>query len=225
MKFICLIPARANSQRLKNKNFLKIKQKRLIEWTLLFSEKINFFKKILISTDDQKIINLKKKYPKITFLKRPEKISRNNTPMSSVIKHAIKYLKEDIKLYDAIVVLQPTSPLRKISTINKAILKFKKYSPDYLASVTLAKHNTLPHMIIEKKNKIFLHKKDINLNKDRRKKYYYLDGGVVFIFNISNKEFKLTGKGLFVEVNFPENIDIDTSVDFNMAKKYFNGIY
>jgi CMP-N-acetylneuraminic acid synthetase len=225
MRFICLIPARANSKRLKNKNFLNFKGKRLIEWTLLFSKKIKLFKKIILSTDNQKIFELKKKYPKITFIRRPKKISKSNTPMSSVVKHTIDYLKTDVRFYDAIVVLQPTSPLRKLITINKAILKFKKYSPDYLASVTLAKHNQSPNMAIIKKNKNFFQKKNIDINTDRYKKYYYLDGGVIFIFNVSNKKFKFKGKGMFVEVNFPENIDIDTLSDFNLAKKYFNGTY
>lgn len=225
MKFICLIPARANSKRLKNKNFLKFKQKRLIEWTMIFSEKIKLFDKILLSTNHPKILKLRKKYPKITFIKRPKKISQDDIPMSKVIKHATNYLKEKLQPYDAVVILQPTSPLRKINTINKAISKFKKYAPDYLATVTCAKHNQTPDMTIIKKNRIFYQQKNININKNRFKKYYYLDGGVVFIFNKANKNFELKGKGLFMEVNFPENIDINTCSDFNLAKKYFNGIY
>ena len=69
MKFICLIPARSNSKRLPNKNFLNINGKLLVEWTLLLSSKIKFFDKVVLSTDNKKILKLKKKYPKVFFFR------------------------------------------------------------------------------------------------------------------------------------------------------------
>ena len=56
--------------------------------------------------------------------------------MENVIKYVLQKYKKKGKNFDALVVLQPTSPLRKIETVIKAIQKFKKYRPDYLASVT-----------------------------------------------------------------------------------------
>ena len=47
--------------------------------------------------------------------------------MSEVIKHTLKYFKDKSKLFDAIAILQPTSPFRRISTINKAIIKIQKF--------------------------------------------------------------------------------------------------
>ena len=69
MKIICLIPARSNSKRLPNKNFLSINGKLLLEWTLSLSSKIKFFDTIVLSTDNNKIFKLKKKYPKVFFFK------------------------------------------------------------------------------------------------------------------------------------------------------------
>ena len=40
MKLICLIPARTNSKRLKNKNFLNFNGKSLLEWSLILSKKL-----------------------------------------------------------------------------------------------------------------------------------------------------------------------------------------
>ena len=74
MKLLCIIPARKNSKRLKNKNILKLNGKLLIEWTIILATKINFFKKIIISTDDSKILNLKKKYSNVSFIQRPKNI-------------------------------------------------------------------------------------------------------------------------------------------------------
>ena len=69
MKLICLIPARNNSQRFKNKNFKLLKNLPLINHTINFAQKINSFKKIIVSTDSKKILSLQKKYKNIVFLK------------------------------------------------------------------------------------------------------------------------------------------------------------
>ena len=55
MRFICLIPARKNSKRLKNKNFINLKGKPLVELTLNLSNKIKFFNQIVLSTDNKKL--------------------------------------------------------------------------------------------------------------------------------------------------------------------------
>ena len=61
MKNLGIILARKNSQRLKNKNILKIKNLKLIEFTIIAAIKSKKFKKIIVSSDDEKILNLKKK--------------------------------------------------------------------------------------------------------------------------------------------------------------------
>ena len=73
MKLVCLIPARTNSKRLKNKNFLNFNGKSLLEWSLIFSKKVKNFDRIICSTDNVKSFKLRKKYPDIIFLKRPKK--------------------------------------------------------------------------------------------------------------------------------------------------------
>jgi CMP-N-acetylneuraminic acid synthetase len=221
MKLVCLIPARTNSKRLKNKNFLNFNGKSLLEWSLIFSKKVKNFDRIIFSTDNLKIFKLRKKYPDIIFLKRPKKIAKDDTPMSSVIRHAINYLKEKGENYDAVALLQPTSPLRKVSTIRKSILKFKKDSPDYLASVKKLDHVCYPNMIISKKNKKFIQRKNFDIHKNKSEKYFHLDGGVIFIYKLPSKNYRLNGKGAFVEVKFPESIDINDKKDLIIAKKFF----
>jgi CMP-N-acetylneuraminic acid synthetase len=222
MKLICLIPARNNSQRFKNKNFKLLKNLPLINHTINFAQKINSFKKIIVSTDSRKILSLKKKYKNIVFLKRPSKFSNSTTLMKEVVKHAINSLQINKSEYEAIAILQPTSPLRTLKTIDKAIKIFKKKKPDYLATVRRLRHTEHPYMIISSnKKKIFSKKFNFLINNKRNKlNFYSLDGGVIFILNINNKSYELKGKGEFLEINFPETIDIDYKEDFELAKKF-----
>ena len=219
MKILCLIPARKNSNRVKNKNFVKINGKSLVDRALSIAKKIKKFNKIVISTDNKQFLKLNKDYSNIIFLNRPKDISKNETKMSEVIKHTLKYFKDKNELFDAIVILQPTSPFRRISTINKAISKFKNFYPDYLASVSFLKKNQSPKMILKKKNRNFFQKMKFEYN-DKNEKFYYLDGGVIFIHKVPNKNYELKGKGLFINVKFPENIDINDMDDLKITKKF-----
>jgi CMP-N,N'-diacetyllegionaminic acid synthase len=223
MKVICVIPARKNSKRLKNKNLKILNGKPLIYWTIIKAIKIKQFDKIIISTDSKKILYMEKefkRYKKIKFIKRPQKYSKDTTPMKSVIINVLNILKkEDSFEPSAIAILQPTSPLRKVSTIKRSIYRFIKNKPDFLTTIKEVRHNETPQMQFNlNKNQ---NSKKLNLKiRNKKRKYYVLDGGVIFIFNIKKNIFEIKGLGEFVEVKFPESIDIDTKEDFDLAKKF-----
>ena len=61
MKILCLIPAKKYSSRLPNKNFLNIRKKPLVEWTIILAKKIKLFNEIVVSSDSKRILKLKKK--------------------------------------------------------------------------------------------------------------------------------------------------------------------
>ena len=79
MTNVIIIPARSGSQRLKNKNLLKINQKTLVERTLIFSKKIKFIDKIIVSSNNHKILNYKDKYKNVYFIERPKNYSLNKS--------------------------------------------------------------------------------------------------------------------------------------------------
>jgi len=218
MRFLCLIPARKNSKRLKNKNFQKIKGEMLIERTLKLASSINEFDNILLSSDNLNLLKVLKKYPKIKFLKRPYKLANDQTKMKAVIQHAINFFKKKGKYFNAIVLLQPTSPLRKKSTIINSIKKFKALKPDFLTSIKVHKHNEIPNMSFRLLDNQKTKKINIPL-KQYNNDWYCLDGGTVFIFKVPGT-YLMQGKGAFITVEFPENIDIDTKQDLILAKKF-----
>lgn len=117
-KNLVIIPARKGSKRIKNKNIIKVLNKPLILWTINFAKKLNRRKYDLVVTSDchkiKKICNKEK----ILFIDRPKKLSNDHVSMHDVIFHAIKTLNKD---YEYILLLQPTSPLRKLDLISKSI--------------------------------------------------------------------------------------------------------
>ncbi len=90
---IAIIPARSKSVRIKNKNVKYFYGKPIIYWSILAAKKTKLFDKIVVSTDDKKIINLVKKFGVDTPFVRPKKLSGNFVGVLPVIKHAIRKLK------------------------------------------------------------------------------------------------------------------------------------
>ena len=220
MNYLCLIPARRGSQRLKNKNMKIIGGKPLIFWTIKLAKKCKNFSKVVISTDSP-VIKRYSKIFKIDVIDRPKRLSSNNSKMDDVINHTIKFFKNRGEHYDAIVLLQPTSPLRTLLTVNKALKKFNNKKTDTLASVEKLDHKSTPNRLFKIKNLNNPIKK-FNYPSNPLQNFYKLDGGVIFIKKIDKfKKSLLSGNTSFIEVKYPESIDIDNLQDFLQAKNFF----
>ena len=220
MKFLCIIPARNGSKRVLNKNIKLIAGKPLVYWTLKLASKLKYFDKVLLTTDSNKILNISKEFKNIDSVLRPHNISKDSTPMLDVINHSIGfYLKSNIK-FDAVVTLQPTSPLRKLSTIRKACNDFILKKPDSLVSVVKLDNKSDSKHIISLNEKKYINNFKYNIG-GKSNSDFRLDGGVIFISKIKkNLNYVIGGKTIFTEVKYPEAIDIDTNYDFDLAR-YF----
>jgi len=134
---ICIIPARKNSARIKNKNLLKISNKSLVEICIKLAKKSKLFKEIILSSDSEKILKIGKKN-NITSLMRKKSLSTSTTTTDAVIKDIISKIGYEFK---NIVVLQVTSPLRKIKTLNDFIIHCIKKNLQSCLSVSALSDN------------------------------------------------------------------------------------
>ena len=144
--FLCVIPARKGSTRIKNKNTIIFLGKPLISWTIEAAKKSKYLDEIIISTNDPKIFKLCVKY-NIKYVIRPEVMCDNVIMPDVAVKHA--YLTTKRK-FDFIVTLQPTSPLRDNIDIDRSIKDIINSKADSLISVFKSKS-----FIWEKKKKYY----------------------------------------------------------------------
>ncbi len=222
-KILCVIPARSGSKGIKNKNMVYLKGKPLIYWTIKVAKKIRYFDKIVVSTNSKKIKKFSEKNKVEVPYLRSEKLASDKTPMDDVIRDILKYYKNFNYLPYAVVILQPTSPFRQLSTINNACKIFIKKKLDSLISIEEIKHNHNPkYLFSNKKNFLKNTLKTLQKKKFRQseKVYFGLDGGVIFITKtkVINK-YIIGGKIGFIKVKMPESIDIDNIDDLNLCKK------
>ena len=132
MSIVCCIPARLGSSRIKEKMLLEIDGKPLVK--TVYDKVKEFGYDTYVITDSEKIANIGRKLgAEVPFL-RPDSISKDKSKSIEFILHAINFYEEKNIFFDAVLLLQPTSPMRDLALLKKAIHLFKENNEDSLIS-------------------------------------------------------------------------------------------
>ena len=118
LKVLAVIPARGGSKGIRNKNTVPLQGKPLIVYTLEAASSSILLTRCIVSTDADDIIAVCRSYGADIPFVRPGELAEDATPTLPVILHALEQLGE---VYDAVMVLQPTSPLRTGADIDTAV--------------------------------------------------------------------------------------------------------
>ena len=192
MKIVALIPARSGSKRLKKKNLKKLLGQPLISWTIKTAKKVKEISDIFVSTDDEEIGKICNKLDIKFPWKRPKYLSGDKVSSENVALHFLNWYEKKYSKIDGLLLLQPTSPFRKKSSIIKAIKLFKKNKNKAIVSFSR----------IKKKNRI--------------------NGSIYLISSKNIRKHKSFFKPTvlpLVQNNLKESIDIDTYDDWKIAEK------
>jgi len=143
-----VIPARSGSKGIKDKNLSTVLNKPLIYYTIKDALTYKKIYKTIITTDSLEIAEVAKKYgAEVPFI-RPKKLAKDNTSMIEVLKHALMKCEQIYSLkINGIVLLDPTSPLRKKDNINKMIDIFLERKPDLVVAVAKSRRNPYFNMV------------------------------------------------------------------------------
>ena len=142
-KLIALIPARSGSQRIKDKNILKLFNKPLIAHSIIAAKKSKLFSSIIVSTDSEKYALISKKYGASVPFLRPKNISTSESSDYEWVKFTINKLKSEKGLkFSHFFILRPSNPFRSYKTIIRAWKKFRKTKgTDSLRAVEICKQH------------------------------------------------------------------------------------
>ena len=130
---LAIIPARGGSKGVPLKNIRDVGGKPLIAWTIMEGKKSKYIDRLILSSEDERIINVAKKLGCEVPFTRPSSLAQDETPSIDVIVHAVQTIPEK---YDYIVLLQPTSPLRKVTDIDNCIEQCLQKNAKACVSVT-----------------------------------------------------------------------------------------
>lgn len=137
LEIIGLIPARGGSERIPGKNLVKLLGKRLIEYTIEASRASRFISRTIVSTDDPEIARVARACGAEVPFMRPKRLATARAKSIDVVRHAARGLERHGVTPRAIVLLQPTSPLRTARDVDSAISLFLASRCDSVVSAAL----------------------------------------------------------------------------------------
>ena len=117
---VAIIPARGGSRGIPRKNIKLLCGKPLIAYTIEAALNSKLIKKLIVSTEDEEITEVSKGYGAVV-IERPRELARDDSPTIDAVMHVLNWLEEGKEFFDIVVLLEPTSPLRKVNDIDNAI--------------------------------------------------------------------------------------------------------
>lgn len=135
-KILGIITARGGSKGIPRKNIKLLAGKPLIAYTIEAARQSGIFDRVILSTDNEEIATIARAHGCEVPFMRPGELARDTTPHLPVLQHAVGYLREHENYEpDAVMILQPTAPLRTAGHIREAVALFKKNDADSVVSV------------------------------------------------------------------------------------------
>lgn len=226
MKILAVIPARGGSKRLPNKNLLKIGGDTLIQRSFESVKGIKEIQDILLSSDCPEIIEHGKNNSLLVPWKRPSILSGDKASSSDVVIHALNWYQLNVQKVDAVLLLQPTSPFRRQSSVEKAIQIMNESSCDSVISVSPThSHPQWCFRYLGEYLEPFMNDFGINTRSQDLVPAYNLNGN----FYLIKSKALLDSSSFYTSKTIPyvinsniEAMDIDVAHDFDLAKYYFD---
>jgi CMP-N-acetylneuraminic acid synthetase len=228
-KILAIIPARGGSRGIRNKNIVKINGRSLIDYTIksaLKAKKNGIVAKVVVSTDSEKIAKISKKLGASVPFLRPKSISGDKAKSVDVILHAIEYFEKKGIFFNYIVLLQPTSPLRRLKDIKQSIDLCLKNKSDSLISayqkvgvsdsIIYTRDNNLAVPVLADHNKGARRQESKNI---------FIRNGAIYMTSVEYlKKYQkiISDKPLLFEMPEGRSLNIDEAEDLRILRKYLN---
>lgn len=225
MKILGIIPARGVSKGVPRKNIKLLGTKPLLQYTSDIALKSTFLQKVVLSSEDDKILAYAKNLGIEVPFKRPIELSSDSASSLSVVQHAINFFEEKNEFFDAICLLQVTYPFRTLELLDKAIKKFIIANTDSLVSVQKVPHEYNPHWTFkeDEKGNLKIATGDANIISRRQElpNAYHRDGSIYLtkVDVIKQKKSFYGDSMAYIESPKDYYVNIDTIKDWKHAEE------
>ena len=227
MKILIIIPARGGSKGIPHKNIKPLAGKPLIYYTIDVARQIVSDEDICVSTDDREIVKCVEDYDlKVPFL-RPAELATDTAGTYEVLLHALAFYEQQGKKYDAVLLLQNTSPFRTAKQVNEALQLFRS-DIDMVVSVKECPANPY-YCVFEEDEDGYLHicKGDGNITRRQDAPKVYEYNGAIYVINPrSLKAMPLNkfSRRLKYVMDANTSLDLDTMADWHLAELLMKGL-
>lgn len=221
---IAVIPARGGSKRIPRKNIKDFCGKPMVAWAIGAARESCLFDHIIVSTDDEEIATLAKKWGAETPFARPADLADDLTPTVPVIAHAVRSCRELGWVADYVCCIYPCVPFLQIGDLIAALNLARTSNANFVYPVTEYVHPIQRAMrqIPGGKMEFFRPEHELTRTQDLEKSYH--DAGQ-FYWGVASAWLdhkKMHTDGLGMPIPNWRVVDIDNDNDWKRAEIIFN---
>jgi CMP-N,N'-diacetyllegionaminic acid synthase len=218
-RVLTLITARGGSKGLPRKNILLVGGKPLIAWTILAALDSIAGDNVILSSDDDEIMEIAKTWGCKVPFRRPKEFASDTSSSIDVVFHAL----DQFPGYDYIVLLQPTSPLRTAADIDAAFdLMLSTGAPSCISVCETDQSPYLMYRIIDQSKVESLLPGGVSASRRQDLKPVYIVNGAIYIARVDwlrkSKNFVEEGSVAYVMPR-ERSLDIDDADDFDVFRR------
>lgn len=140
-RILAVVPARAGSKRIPNKNIRELAGRPLLCWTIDTALESGLFCDVLMTSDSEEAARIATEAGALVPFLRPPELAADDTPSMDVVLHAAEEYGREFGDIDAIMLLQPTSPFRRVETMRHAVEEFRLGNGASVVSISSLGHH------------------------------------------------------------------------------------
>jgi CMP-N,N'-diacetyllegionaminic acid synthase len=220
-KTLAVIPARGGSKGVPRKNIALLAGRPLIWYTIEAALQSRCIDRVVVSTEDEEIACAARECG-AEIVRRPAELAADDTPTLPVLQHAVGHLENVESCHvDTVVVLQPTSPLRIVGDVDRAVEKLRETGCDSVVSVCELEH-PLEWVLTLDGDRVRLISEawqKATRRQDARKAYR--PNGAVYV---TRRDVVMTDNAILgqdtraIVMPFERSVDVDTELDMRLAE-------
>jgi N-acylneuraminate cytidylyltransferase len=224
MRTLGIIPARGGSKGIPRKNLYPLHGQPLLAYTIRAAQSSRYLSRTILSSDDLEIIEVGRGLGVDVPFVRPADLSGDEIGSASVVRHALDVVeRQESACYDAIVLLEPTAPLRAGTDIDEAIESLSSSGGDSVVSVCRvdAPHPMKMQVVAGARLRPFMPQYwREGMTRQELPAVYYLNGAVYAVrADIVRERGSLWGRETVPMIMPPErSVNIDSITDLAIAE-------
>ena len=214
---VALIPARGGSKGIPRKNVVPLGGRPLVAWTLDAARAAETVTRVVVSTDDDEIAAVvasgSEPQSRVEVLRRPQELAGDDVPMLPVIRHALAAHPCDV-----LVLLQPTSPLRRAEHVDAAVRLLGESGADAVVSVVEVPHRYAPESLMELREGRLVARSEPDA-RQRKPTLYARNGPAVLALRTASFGDELYAgdvRGYVMDAR--DSVDVDSPFDLELAE-------
>ncbi len=223
-KVLCIIPARGGSKGIPRKNIIEIDDKPLVAYSIECAKESRYIDSVVVSTDDEEIASISKAWgAEVPFL-RPKELAHDTSKTIEAVLFTVDELQKRTCIFDILVLLQPTQPLRTAVQVDEAIRLFMEKQEDVVSLSAVSEHPILMRKLDETTQNV---KPLLSQNSTVRRQdmeTFFIVNGAIYVNGIHNlsKDTSFNDNPIGYVMNESVTVDIDDELDLMWARFLMN---